>query len=228
MRLPLIPLFAVVLGACVAQGPAEDPVSRSFTWFSYLSGEDIQRRCEAGGRDRWRFVYNAVWGEQVRSYDLVRDSGGDGATLRARVIGEANLARFDLRDPLEPWRGEEAQAYLPPAAVAELERSLAASDFDAPAPEGTYLRSDGFYWVASACRGGRFHFNAWMAPSPGFDSLAFPAVLYRHDRSGVPPAQARRLYLPPMGAKAGESQGRYSFFVVEVGRNGLKLGPRLR
>src|SRR5690606_6468296 len=67
-RLGPAALCLIVLAACTYRG-ADDPVSRKFSWFSYLNGDDIRRECVAGAADRYRFVYNGINVEQVRTYD---------------------------------------------------------------------------------------------------------------------------------------------------------------
>ena len=213
--------------ACAAQGPSDSPVGRSLTYFSYLNGDDLRAKCVVGGPDTYRLVYNAVWREQVRLYDIVQDGDRVGATMETRVIpGRANLLSVDLRDPVGPWRGTIASSRLTPADLGDLNAALAASGFDAPTPDGKFLRSDSFYWIVGACRNGQFHFNAWDAPSAAFDRLSFPSVLFRSDRSGVAPNPARHLYLGPFEPDYGSASP--SKFQVQVGRDGLILGPRFR
>ncbi|MFX4447010.1 hypothetical protein ABTA86_19705, partial [Acinetobacter baumannii] len=82
-------LAAVGLVACASTGPVDNPIARTLTWFSYLNGDDIRNTCPAGVRDRYRFVYNGTFNSQVRTYDLVQDTGGGGATLTIHVGGRA-------------------------------------------------------------------------------------------------------------------------------------------
>ncbi|MDA0240525.1 MAG: hypothetical protein O3A84_10935, partial [Proteobacteria bacterium] len=89
-----------LLSACTYQGATvegfgtDHPITRKFSWFSYVGGEDIRTACVTGAPDRYRFVYNAVYNEQVRSYDLVASPEPGRFDLKAAVSGEANLSSF--------------------------------------------------------------------------------------------------------------------------------------
>src|SRR5687768_8929927 len=63
----------------------EAPIGRSFYWFRYIGGADIRDSCAAGSPDRTRIVYNAVWGEQVRIYDIV------GPRMTSRVLTDMSV-----------------------------------------------------------------------------------------------------------------------------------------
>jgi len=52
-------------------------LTRELAWFGYLVDDDIRDACRAG-LDRDRFVYTAVYTEQVRAYDLSIDADGAG------------------------------------------------------------------------------------------------------------------------------------------------------
>lgn len=218
---------AILASGCVAQGPSDNPVERSLTYFSYLNGDDLRAKCVEGSPDSYRLVYNAVWSEQVRLYDIIQDNDRSGAMMEIRVLpGRANLLSVDLRDPAGPWRGTSALSRLAPADIAELNAALAASGFDGPTPDGKFLRSDSFYWLVGACRNGKFHFNAWDSPSAAFDRVGLLPVLLKHDRTGVAPNPVRHLYLGPFEPDYGSASP--SKFQVQVGRDGLILGPRFR
>src|SRR5689334_8870610 len=57
----------------------EQPVVRSLSWFSYVAADDIRADCRPGSRDRMRLVYNALWEEQVRTYELFLQPDGSAA-----------------------------------------------------------------------------------------------------------------------------------------------------
>jgi hypothetical protein len=218
---------ALLVGFCVAgctyQGGVENPISRKFTWFSYLAGDDIKSNCRPGEPARYRLVYNAIWDEQVRAYDLRRSATGSGAVLFSHVFGGGgSVASVDLRDPTAPWRGETADKRLDERAYVELVRAIEASGFGAAAPVGLRLPSWAFYWVASACADGRFHFNAWRHPSERFSGIEFSRHLFDHDATGVPVNPPR----PIDAAQAGMKPGRpdptdTTDFELTVGRDGL-------
>lgn len=173
-----------LLAGCAYRGQIDTPATLKATWFSYLDGTDIRASCAPGAPDRYRLVYNGRYTEQLRSYEATGDGQG-GAILVARAMNEANLTDLRLDDPQAPWRWRRSDTRLGPAELAELEAVLAASGmFDGP-PDGLMLNSWEFYWVASACRDGEFHFSAWVHPSAGWDRLEFPNFLFAHDATGV-------------------------------------------
>lgn len=202
------PAYSAVAGAffmlagCAAVGPTDDPFLRSLTWQRYVGGDDIARACQAGQPERFRLVYNAVEEEQRRTYDLSAMADG-GAMLETQAIGRPNLNDphnpISVRDPLAPWRGQRAMYRLDAAEYARLKQAITTAGFEAPAPQGLFLRGDSFYWTASACRDGNFHFHAWSWPSPEFDRMAVPLLeaLQPFDKTGVAARRPYEVPLPP-------------------------------
>lgn len=174
-----------LLAGCASRGRIDDPVERKLSWFSYLDGSDIRTSCAEGALDRYRLVYNASYEEQVRSYEVVADGSG-GAWLKAQASRPVNVSRLSGGDPFGPWRWPSAETRLSPEAFAEFRRRLVASGFTAGAPVGLNLHSAGFYWVASGCHDGVFHFTAWAYPQTDFAQLPFIETLFAHDATGVP------------------------------------------
>jgi hypothetical protein len=175
------------LGACAYHGNFDDPIQRRFQWFSFIGGDDIKAACGPGSIDRYRFVYNGRYAEQIRAYELVGDGAG-GGYLTARATGAyANLATVTLDDPLGPLRWKESRAQLNTAEFNLIKQALEEDGFlQPPKTVGRRVSSDGFYWLASGCRDGRFHFGAWIYPSEDFLALHFPALLLARDLSGMP------------------------------------------
>jgi hypothetical protein len=233
LKKALILALACALVSCSWSGNSDDPVGRSLGWFNFLNGTDLRQSCGRDGVDRYRFVYNGRWGEQVRIYEITR-LGRERApsTLEVRVLGPDYLRVLSSEDLLQPWRGVKSGDALGPAALAKLETALGASGFDEKAPRGLTLPSDGFYWVAAACRNDVFHFNAWNAPSERFQRLAFPAILAEHDRTGIafndphPVPTRLQAYYQGDRSSRGPARGSSSYggsvFDLEVGDNGLK------
>ena len=222
---------AGLLGGCAAVGPTNDPFLRGLTWERYIGGDDLDRACVAGQPERFRLVYNAVEKEQRRTYDITGEAGG-GAMVEARVIGPPVLNDprnpITLRDPLAPWRGQTAQQQISAAQLDGLVAALDVSGFEEPAPDGLFLRADGFFITASACRNGRFHFYAWSGEAADFKPVAdrlLGAVL-RFDGTGIAPIQPHEVALPPYGsyfAAAGRDvQPQYTPERYQVGKNGLR------
>lgn len=230
MRRALIPLvLAALIGGC-AYHETYPQVTRRFTWFSYLNGDDIRARCGADARPRYRFVYNGVYTRQVRTYDIAPDEQGRGFQLTARVLNPFLLSSVEIdipgmmsgQDPsegLQPWAGTTARVPLGSRDLDTLDAALAVSGFFRPPPVGARLSSDGFYWIGVACIGGRMAFNAYEWPSSRFDDATFPALLFGWDQTGVPvhPPHDR----PFSGLDEDpQSKGMHTF-TITIGQEGL-------
>ncbi|WP_439815338.1 hypothetical protein [Zavarzinia sp. CC-PAN008] len=222
-------LIGLALAGCAATGPTDDPLSRSASWFSYIGGEDIRAACQAGSPDHRRFVYNALYNEQVRGYEVT--GGSAGASVEVRVWGPPALLSVSFSSGLGVATPERASASLSADEVAALDAALDASGFDRPAPAGLFLRSDRFFWTVAACRQGRFHFQAWQSPGTGFEAIRFDGPLFARDTTGIPVNPVRPTGLGPLVDRFPD---RYSgprtdgiAFQVQVVDNGLQAGPEL-
>jgi hypothetical protein len=217
----------LILGACTYRG-ADDPVSRKFSWFSYLNGDDIRQTCGTAAPDRYRFIYNAVNVEQIRTYDLYLDAGPKGHRLSIRVIGPSDLSRIglsDVGDLLNPWRGEGGDVWLLDRDLARLDQAMAESGIFAEAPHGLRLQSYDFYWMVVGCRQGKVFFDAMRWPADPFNKATFPKLLFSWDHSDIAVnqprlADPRRVYLD----RPDENAQNYE---LRVGDNGLIGGPGL-
>ena len=175
------------------------------------------------GAESWyRLVYNGAYDEQLRAYEVVGDGAG-GALYTARVMTGSglNVTNISLADLTAVGGWTKAQDRLNPTELAEFERLLEDSDAFGPAPAGLRLASEQFYWIASLCRDGRFHFNAWRYRSALYDRLSFPAGLLDHDRTGIavnPPREDAGIVLERH--KVERDDGR-RFFSLTVAENGL-------
>ncbi|MCW5749761.1 MAG: hypothetical protein KIT81_01335 [Alphaproteobacteria bacterium] len=216
------PFLLFLLTGCMAYGPADNPVQRNFTWFSYVAAEDIRANCGPGAPERWRFVYNGIYGEQVRFYDITLDPrAGGSAMMEARVKGRGDLLELDLFDPLRPWSGPFARRFLAEAQWLDLDRALGPDGIGSRTRPGTRLRSDNFYWVAAACRAGQFYHRAWQQPEDDLNRLRFVPILLAYDPTGVPFNAPRRLYLGPFSHDGGLEGGPHDEFQLTVGADGL-------
>ena len=231
MRFPyLAGLLALVgLTACSSAGPSSSPVPRTAEWFSYVAGEDIQAACRDGTPDRYRFVYNAVYTEQVRTYDLSIDGAGATGLLRSAVFGGFPVSTFSLADPLARWRGEVSWETVTPESVTQIRTELAAAGFFATPPVGDFLDSGDFYWVVNACIGGRHRFNVFASPATPVGELGFFVQLLRYDRTGVAVNSVR-----PRVARGEDRPGQPTSlaaarlgprFLLQVGERGLLVRP---
>lgn len=188
MRLRIIASVTALLalGACEYSGPAGDPVSRNLSWFDYVGGESLRDACAPGASTRLRFVYNGIYEEQVRTYDVVQLPGGRGAALSAWARGDGDLTQgVQLTNILSPWRGKRVESVLDPQATANLLKALDNDRFQSFKPSGLRLPSNEYYWIVTGCLNGRFHANAWMYPSDRFKGLSFSVVLLANDSTGV-------------------------------------------
>lgn len=206
------------LAGCMAQGPVRYNLERGPTWFSYLSGDDVKAACTAGGGDRVRFVYNALWKEQVRAYELKYTPYG--AQIDQWVWGPGALLTLSAEGA--DIAATRASIGIDQPRLARLEQAMVASDVQGRAPRGEFLRSDNFYWVVASCRQGQFHFNAFQAPDARFAALSFPQALFEADRTGVPVNPSRALDLPPLAGGPSIDPGERPF-TVQVGENGLDI-----
>src|SRR6185295_5326928 len=138
-----------------------------------------------------------------------------GAKLRARTKGGTNLANWwiqDSADLLAPWRWRDSTAALSAEEMAQFHKALTDSGYGAGAPQGLRLPSQDFYWVASGCEAGQFHFYAWRAKDGRLDTAQFQDFLLRHDGTGlafrqpyVLSVEERSAYRPAGGGNAGRN-----------------------
>ena len=219
--LALVIAVTAALAGCSYHGDIDNPIVRKVSWFSYLDGTDIRSACTDGAMDRYRLVYNGRYEEQLRSYEVTADGGG-GAYLVARAKGPANALRVGLDDVLAPWRWQRAEARLSPAEFRQFVDSLQQSGMFAGAPVGERLFSGDFYWVASACRDGKFHYHAWLYSADRFARTPFIGFLFKHDSTGLSVNPPRLIpaaeYLGPMGRQEDQTHIR---FWLQVGEDGL-------
>jgi hypothetical protein len=205
----------------------DNPAVQKVSWFSFLDGSDIRDSCAALGPkapDRFRLVYNGQYSEQLRVYEIDVTPPG-GANLLVRVKNHSNLSNWRIREPadlLAPWRWQKATAALGAADVAQLRALLAQSGFGSGAPQGLRLASEDFYWVASGCVAGRFHFYAWVERGGSLEAARFQDFLLRHDGTGQPFRLPRVLEISER-QRLGTARGRNfnGDFTLEVRGEGI-------
>ncbi len=176
--------LALGLAACSTQGAVNNPLTQRFVWFDYLNGGDLREHCAEQALPRYRFIYNAEYDEQLRRYEIVSDGAG-GARVRSYAQGSDALVAVGLNDVMAPWRWRRAQSAMSPGALLRFETALKQSGFFDPPPVGLRLPSAGYYWIGVGCRDGMLYFNAWRYPSDRYTALAFPALLFAQDRTGL-------------------------------------------
>ncbi|HLO75040.1 MAG TPA: hypothetical protein VK196_01120 [Magnetospirillum sp.] len=207
----------VTLSSCTySGGDIGDPLERKAQWFSFVEGEDIRRTCDSGSPDRFRLVYNGVYDEQLRIYEV----DGLRRLVSIHVVNPGNAGRLSSQDLLAPWRGVEAKAQLDQPAYDRLVESFARGGMFAPPPVGLELPSRSYYWTAAMCTGGRYHFTAWKYPSDRFAAMGFDADLFALDTTGVPVNQPKEVPFDPLW----ESKARrheVTVFSLRVTANGI-------
>ena len=214
--------LAALVSGCASQGASDNPIVRKFSWLSYLEGSDIRSACRQGAPDQYRMVYNGIYTEQVRMYDLKADG-----SFRIQVLGEADLTKLSVSKPgdlLSPWKGRTQWLELEPDQVLRVAEALDKDGAFGPPAVGTELSSKGFFWTVAACHDGRYSFNAWMWPSPKWDELGFDDVLLDLDDTKIPfnPPRKTETQRAGIAGKPGAIHGGIeNAFWTKVGENGL-------
>jgi hypothetical protein len=210
-------LFTLILViftvSCTYKGGVENPVTRKFTWFSYVNGDDIRKVCAELGADRYRFVYNGIYQRQTRTYDVFFHTG----KIKITVNGEANLRNTSLNDLFSPWRATTSEIDVERKVLKEIKNSLISSAALQPAPTGLRLYSDKFHWTVAACVEGEFYFNGYLWPSKRWEAMTFDDLLLSLDNTGVALEEPKRL--SPLDIWG--SMSDVNPFLLEVGKNGL-------
>jgi hypothetical protein len=227
-------LTLILASAASAQRPMRDvdqPVVRSLNWFSYVAAEDIRAACRPGGRSRLRLIYNALWEEQVRAYEIVLQPDGT-AGLAAGVLVDqgaatnvANITISELGDVTGPWRMRRGQRLLLSAETAELMGLLQASAAFGPPRDGLRLPDNDFWWTVASCRNGVWGFQAYHYPTDRFANVRFAEKLFALDTVGIAvnrpralePAELRR---DPILLRPGRE--RADRWMLVVGKDGLR------
>ncbi|MBC7952474.1 MAG: hypothetical protein H7Z12_11735 [Rhodospirillaceae bacterium] len=194
LRISAMFLAVSAVASCTYQGgDIGDPLIRKAQWFSFVEGEDIRATCAAGTPDRARLVYNGIYDEQLRIYevDAVR------RLLTIRVIQPGNAARLSGDDLTAPWRALEEKVQLDQPSYDRLVESFAQGGVYAPPPVGLELPSRSYFWTAATCKNGQYGFTAWKYPSAEFDRLGFDKNLLALDPTGVPVNQPKPAQFDP-------------------------------
>ncbi len=211
----------LALAGCTATGIADDPITRTFQWGDVMAGNDIRRSCGPGAPERWRFIYNGVYSEQVRVYEI--DTGG----LDARVFDRPNLAHFGRLAFDQFMHGAGNRT---PITRDDLRRIVSVWESDLPKAvrPGDHLRSDRFFWTTAGCREGRFVVAAFNYPADASSPFAFPQELARFDRTGRP-VNSPRPIARDAGVMADFMPSRHNNdgtarFLLKVTEDGIQKG----
>ena len=220
-----VPILALFLSGCAASGPDDNPFTRGFTWYSYLSGDDIRNGCSAGSPDAMRFVYNARWHDQVRTYEIRPGFAGRTGTVEVRVLGQGDVASISAEDMLRPWRGDRADSPITPVEFDQITGALDRAIAGPRMRPGQFLRSDAYYWVASACLKGAFRFAAWQGGDQDLRRLPFPPILQRFDATGIRFEEPKDIALGPF--RRHDPMTDRDHWEVQIGEDRIRTGPRL-
>ncbi len=220
-------LSGLLLAGCASEGETDSPVAGRFTWISYVSGDDIRTACAAGSPERYRFVFNARFDEQRRTYEIQGDTTGTGF-LTARARGRATISEIRSTDFLAPWRWQTAEALLSAQDMDQLRGALAEAGLPGRPEVGLQLNSKAFYWAVVGCVDGNFVFGGWQHPSDTFDALRFPEMLFARDQTGMAVNEPRRLTPIELGRVSQQGNRRRSGdlprFLITVREDGLRGG----
>jgi len=220
-KLTALAFAAFALSSCTGSGVANDPVSRAFQWYGTLAADDIRRSCVPGAPEHWRFIYNGVYTEQVRAYEI------RGGVVETRVFDQLNLLDLDLYRTDQFVRGVRSAN---PISAEELQKVAATwqADLAVAAKPGEHLRSDRFYWTTAACRDGKFTFAAFLYPNTGGPAFSFPGELVRYDTTGKqvnrPRTFDRDVLIPSDYQVRRDNGGDGPRFLMRVVENGARQG----
>ncbi|MDF2366916.1 hypothetical protein [Sneathiella sp.] len=216
--------LSILLAACTADGGTNNPVFRPFQWFSYANGDDIRANCEPGRNARYRMIYNAIYDEQVRTYDILQIATSDKATQTTRVFrGGISVDWLLGAGGSGPAATRDSKEEISLKDLIAIEQALIKSGFEQPAIKEQILHSDEFYWIAMVCREGNFKYYAWTDENADVAKLPFREVLSKGDKTGVPFLEP---YVPVVFGRSSRyyNGGRDStYFTMQIGENGLDL-----
>ena len=229
-------LALVAASTALAQRPdrkVEQPIVRTFNWFSYVAADDIRSACQPEGRNRVRLIYNAIWEEQVRAYEIFLQPDGT-AGLDIGVLNDqghgGNLSSLSLggdgSNVTAPWRMRKGQRLLSTDETRELVGLLQASAAFGPPRDGLRLPDNDFWWTVASCRNGVWGFQAYHYPTDGFANVKFAEKLFALDNVPIAvnrprklvPAELRRDWNGPRN----QVDSRLDRWMLVVGTDGLR------
>jgi len=211
-----------VLTACTAtKGVDSSPILRKFQWASFLEGGDFKNTCKAGSPNRYRMIYNAIYTEQVRIYELNQGS----MALHSRIVFHLSPSDFivdDIQNIWKRWQGQTIDTRVSGSDLKSLVQDLKTADVFGTPNVGLELSSKGFYWTVAACHQGKYHFTAFTWPSDEWKKLRFDGRLFALDATGVPinlprTTDTKRSYSRAIKDRMTNAPA----FHLKVGKNGL-------
>jgi hypothetical protein len=225
-------VLAVALGGPVQAQRADRnvdlPIVRSFNWFPYVAANDIRSACVPDGRSRLRLVYNALWEEQVRTYEIFLQPDGT-AGMNIGVLADqgvvTNILIGSPEDAFGPWRMKKGERLLDAATTRDLLASLEASAAFGPPRDGLRLPDNDFWWTVASCRQGAWGFQAYHYPTDGFANVRFAEKLFALDNVPVAVNRPRKLLpaeLRNQDPNISLDRQRGDRWMLVVGKDGLR------
>ncbi len=216
-----------------ADAQVDAPIVRSFNWFGYVAGDNIREKCTLGGRDRLRLIYNALWEEQVRTYEVfLQPDRTAGLTIgvladQGRGADVSNLLIGQARDATDPWRMKRGQRLLTLEETTEFVGLLQASSAFGPPRDGLRLADNDFWWTIASCRNGQWGFQAYHYPTDGFVNVKFAEKLFALDTVKIAINRPRKLEPSELGRDIGavstrRALGQGDRWMLVVGKDGLR------
>ncbi|MDH5771861.1 MAG: hypothetical protein OEY84_01880 [Rhodospirillaceae bacterium] len=211
---------AMAISSCAAvPGVDDDPIMRKLSWFSYINGDDMRPNCTAGAGENYRLVYNGIYTEQLRIYQV----GGKENNFSVRVINAPDLSDISVAggtDLLNPWRGLKKEKNISSDEIIKLTAAMENDGvFGSPAV-GLRISSKGFFWTIAACHEGNFYFTALRWPGEKFENATFPAALLALDESNIKVNQPRTVRASNV-VNQSQTSKKVEGFTLEVGKDGL-------
>jgi hypothetical protein len=203
------------------------PIVRSFHWFDYVGGDDIRQTCGKDGRNRLRLVYNAIYDEQVRTYEIFLQPDGTAGLSMGVLANQGNVANLLVADPgdvLNPWRMRRGERILSADETRELVGLLQASAAFGPPRDGLRLPDVDFWWTVASCRSGVWGFQAYHYPTDGFANVKFAARLFAWDTVPIPVNPPRKLVPAELrrDPNAPVNHMKANQWTLTVGKDGLR------
>ena len=220
-------LVASTAAAQRADRKVEQPIVRSFNWFSYVAADDIRAGCGRDGRNRLRLVYNAIYNEQVRVYEIFLQPDGT-AGMTVDVLADqgdvSNLSIADPSDVTNPWRMKRGQRVLAPGETRDLVALLQQSAAFGPPRAGLRLPDVDFWWTVASCLNGTWGFQAYHYPTDSFANVKFAAKLFSWDPVPVVVNPPRKLVPAELRKdwNAPPNHMRANKWTLTVGKDGLQ------
>ena len=203
------------------------PIVRSFHWFDYVGGDDIRQACGKDGRNRLRLVYNAIYDEQVRTYEVFLQPDGTAGLSMGVLANQGNVTNLLVADPgdvFNPWRMRRGERILSADETRELVGLLQASAAFGPPRDGLRLPDVDFWWTVASCRNGVWGFQAYHYPTDGFANVKFAARLFSWDTVPIPVNPPRKLVPAELrrDPNAPPSHWKSNQWTLTVGKDGLR------